>query len=212
MKYLFNNVVFTPDAATKLTVDGEIKELPKRQTDLLKYFLDTNHQISDKNKILSAVWGPGVHTYGALTTALSRLNKVLAPQTHIETVRKEGHILNVDLTIVESQHKKAEVILDKPRHKIRATTMILVGLVLLSVTALAGVGQWLYPPIVYTVKNILMTCLPVIIWLDIPSCRPMVTMWLIGCPINYMMTTIWPSPSWSKERPSVWLKCAITTV
>ena len=54
MKYLFYNVVFTPDAAIKLTIDGEAKELPKKQVDLLRFFLDNNGKISGKNTILDS--------------------------------------------------------------------------------------------------------------------------------------------------------------
>lgn len=158
MKYRFNNVVFTPDTAIKLTVDGEVRELPKRQVHLLKYFLDTNGQISDKNTILDSVWGPGEHTHAALATALSHLNKKLPLAARVETIRNQGHILNVELTIVEFKYKKLEMFLEKSPYAKSIITAAIAGLFLLSVAAFGAtfvnIMHWLNPPVAYTVQDI----------------------------------------------------------
>ena len=155
MKYLFNNAVFTPDEAIKLTVDGKTIALPKRLVALLKYFLETNEQISDNNKILAAVWGPGEHTFDAVRTAVYRLNGLLPDDTQVKNVMREGYVLSVDLKKVETKYQKTELILEKSRYIKNATTISLVSFFLLAIVGLGTwADKWIDPPPVYTLQNV----------------------------------------------------------
>ena len=157
MKYQFNNVVFTPDEEIKMTVDGKAISMPKRLVALLKYFLQTNKQLSDNNKILAAVWGPGEHTFEAVRTAVYRLNRLLPDDIQVRNVIREGYVLSVDLKQVETKYQKAELILEKSRFVKNATIISLVSLFFLSIAGLgtwAGAGKWIDPPPVYTLQNV----------------------------------------------------------
>jgi DNA-binding winged helix-turn-helix (wHTH) protein len=158
MKYLFNDVVFTPNERKNLIVDGEVKPLPKKQVALLKYFLDTNQKISDNKKIVAAVWGEGEHTYDALRTAISRINQALPDTVQIENLKKEGYKIDVNVTKIATKYNKTELILEQSPFVKKASIVALVSLFLLSIAGIgswAGVGNWVAePPPVYSVQNI----------------------------------------------------------
>lgn len=156
MKYLFNNVIFTPNEEIKLRVDGEAKNLSVRLVALLQYFLDTNEQFSSNQEILDAVWGEGEHRFETMRTAISRLNQLLPDDAQIKNSRLQGYGLNVELKKVEARYRKTELILEDSPFVRQVVFMAVTSLFLISVAALgswAGVGQWIEPPD-YTVQNI----------------------------------------------------------
>lgn len=157
MKYLFSNVIFTPDEKVKLKVDGQVVQLSIRAVALLQYFLDTNEQISSPQQILDAVWGKGEYTFEAARTAIHRLNQKLPEDAQIENIRMEGYVLNVDLKKIAIKHQKTELIFEKSPFLKRATILSIASLFILSLVGLgawAGVGKWLDPEPAYTVQNI----------------------------------------------------------
>ena len=99
MRYKFGDVLFTPQVAPELTVDGQKIDLPKKQSELLEFFLLSKGTVQKHDQILLSVWGPGDYTYETLRSAISRLNNFLPPDSKIINMKRQGYLLNVDVTI-----------------------------------------------------------------------------------------------------------------
>lgn len=74
-------------------VGGEEKPLTKKEFDLLRYFLLNTDRVLKKEDVFTSVWKEEQVESRSLDVYIARLNKIIGPDCHINTIRGVGVIL-----------------------------------------------------------------------------------------------------------------------
>ncbi len=77
----------------RVFLDGEEKTLTRKEFDLLRCFLSNTDRVLKKEEVFLAVWEEEQVESRSLDVYIARLNKILQPTCHIETIRGVGVIL-----------------------------------------------------------------------------------------------------------------------
>ena len=77
----------------RVFLDGEEKNLTRKEFDLLHYFLANTDRVLKKEDVFLAVWEEEQVESRSLDVYIARLNKIISPNCHIDTIRGVGVIL-----------------------------------------------------------------------------------------------------------------------
>ncbi len=77
----------------RVFISEEEKPLTRKEFDLLRYFLSNTDRVLKKEDVFLAVWEEEQVESRSLDVYIARLNKILQPSCHIDTIRGVGVIL-----------------------------------------------------------------------------------------------------------------------
>lgn len=107
-EYRFNQVLFIPDDVKPLKYDGKEVHMQPLLVKLLTYMVENPGKNKKRDEIISAVWGPGEHSYAALTKAVHALNELLPDNCRISTAHRVGYNFQHLVKGTAPKYKKIE--------------------------------------------------------------------------------------------------------
>jgi DNA-binding winged helix-turn-helix (wHTH) protein/TolB-like protein/cytochrome c-type biogenesis protein CcmH/NrfG len=95
-------------------ISGEVLPLPPKAFDLLRFLVENNGRLLDKNELLDGVWADSFVEEGNLKLNVHTLRKVLdeSGEKFIETIPRRGYRFNADVKSLRSN----ELIVEKITH------------------------------------------------------------------------------------------------
>ena len=132
-EYRFNNVVFTPNNAHKLTFDNKTVHMQPLQVKLLIYLLENAGKVKTKNEIQDAVWGPGEHSHASLSKAISTLHDLLPDDCRVTTITRIGYCFDHKVICTTAKHPRLEYLFE---HSAKFKLALATALTLFAVIAI----------------------------------------------------------------------------
>jgi DNA-binding winged helix-turn-helix (wHTH) protein/TolB-like protein/Tfp pilus assembly protein PilF len=115
-KQIYEFGVFCLDTGEKQLrrISGEVLPLPPKAFDLLRFLVENNGRLLDKNELLDGVWADSFVEEGNLKLNVHTLRKVLdeSGEKFIETIPRRGYRFNADVKSLKSN----ELIVEKITH------------------------------------------------------------------------------------------------